>query len=574
MKTLKGVSAAAGIVKGLVCVYSTETDTPVPYYFIKKTSLKNELDRCQFAFETSREKMRTMINNARSKSGPDAADILSAHLAMLCDDNLYTKVTGLISSKLINTEHAISSVFDEYIEKYHSQTGHFGELIHDFIDTRNRLLETLGTGTGKFKCSIGCDTAVIIAAKRLTPSMVLQIPRERVLAFITEKGGFTSHATILARSYGVPIIFGITNVEKELNCGSKVIVDGSLGKVVIAPDTETESYYDKKMETIQKQKYICGINKELATQTKTGIRIFLKLNISTPDEFGFAKELNHEGIGLLRTEFLFTGRKTPPSEDEQFELYSKVFSKETKNTITVRLLDIGPDKMPSYLSLPSDIAPGAELRGALAVETFPKLYTSQIKALLRANKNSNLRILYPMVSDLNDLKVFRSILQSSIRDLTKEKKTFDVNSVLEGVMIETPGAVMMIQEILKQVDFVNIGSNDLLQYTLASTRGNIASEKRYHICHPALIKLIKVVADAALKQGKEACLCGEIAAFEEFYPILLTLGLRYFSVTPSKFNDIKCKLLHLDTKNFNKMLDDYYSSVSREDIEKYFEKFI
>ncbi|MFH1415666.1 MAG: phosphoenolpyruvate--protein phosphotransferase [Elusimicrobiota bacterium] len=518
--------------------------------------------------------MEEMTQLADRQLDKEARDIFSAYLSFLNDGGLYRKISGLIKTKKINAEHAVNDVFEEYIKGFEKKDKHFRELANDFIDIRNRIIGAFNLETGKFKCAIGEKDPVIVASKRLTPSMVLGIQRENVLAFVTEQGGFTNHATILARSYGVPNIYGI-NVTDNLDCGMNVIVDGSLGKVIISPDEKTSHYYDRKIKAIEQKKTLCLVKKDLAPRTKGGERIKLKVNISISEELHAIREMPHDGIGLLRTEFLFVQRDKAPSEDEQYTMYKSILEENPGKPVSIRLLDIGLDKKPLYLKMPDKITRDIELRGAVAVESFPDIYLSQMKALLRAGAGmTNLQLLYPMVSDLYDLETFRNIIREAGKILKKEKAEFNNENIKEGVMIETPSAVMMAEELLNEVDFVNIGSNDLLQYSLAAFRGNSMVEDRYHILHPTLVKMMDIIARAGRKFKKEICLCGEIAFFEEFYPLFLQMGLKSFSVAVSKFSDIKCELLNLHIPRNKDMLKEFYKIHSKESISEYFMKKI
>ena len=568
MKKLKGTSVAPGISRGTVCLYLGERERTLPHYLISSGQIPKELERLQRALKAAGKRMEEMVQAARRQLDKEASEIFNAHLSIITDRELFRKISQLIRRRRVNAEHAVNDAFEDYIKKYENKELHFRELIHDFADVRNHILGAFNGETGKFKCPIGEREPVIVAAERLTPSMVSNISRENVLAFVTKQGGFTSHATILARSYGVPVIFGI-DVENNLDCGMKAIVDGSLGEVIVSPDRKTGEYYSRKVGKREKRKSFCDLKKELSARTGSGRRIKLKLNVNTPEELEYAKELSYDGIGLLRTEFLFRGEEVP-SEEEQYLLYRAILQGEAGRPVAVRLLDIGRDKLPSYFKLPDQNGLDLGLRGAMAVETFPEIYLTQAKALLRANLGSNLQLLYPMVSDLEDLKTFRGILLKAKKALRKEHVRFNSGDIKEGLMIETPSAVMMAEELLKEVDFVNIGSNDLLQYTIAASRDNLLAENRYHILHPALVKQLEIIARAGKRVKKEVCLCGEIASFEEFYPLLLGIGLRSFSVAVPKLSDIKCELLHLGLSLGKGQVKDFYKVKSKEEIDKYF----
>lgn len=250
MKTLKGIPVSSGFALGTICLYSGELEGALPHYGIMPENINAEKERLIKAFEVASGQMQDMVKKARDGGDRQAVEIFNTHLMILNDVSLKGKIQGLIESNAINAEHAVNDVFEEYISRYEKMEGHFRELTHDFIDTRNRVLGTFNLGLGKFKCPVGDTKPVIVAARQLTPSMVLNFQKENVLAFIAAEGGITSHATILARSFGVPIVFGI-NVGKELDCGVQAIVDGSLGKIITDPDTATLEYYGKKIEGVK-----------------------------------------------------------------------------------------------------------------------------------------------------------------------------------------------------------------------------------------------------------------------------------------------------------------------------------
>ncbi|MGA2089964.1 MAG: phosphoenolpyruvate--protein phosphotransferase [Endomicrobiales bacterium] len=572
MQILKGTPIASGIAHGMVCCYLTISEETLPHYTLSPGDVPQEIERFRSALNRAQEEMRQMIRVTEASKDSKAADIFNAHLLILGDEGLSSKVIEFITTKFVNAEHAVNDAFEEHISRYGALEGHFKELTHDFVDTRDRILQAFGHDAGHFKCDIGSRNAVVIATKRLTPSMVLTIPRGRVLAFVAEEGGITSHATILARSHNVPIVFGVP-VGAELDCGMSVVVDGSRGEVVIDPDKKTTDYYDKKIDSVARKKSECLIAGDAAAATKSGKRITLKINLSTPDDLALAHDLPHDGVGLLRTEFLFMQKDREPNEDEQVRTYQSILDAFKNKPVTVRLLDISSDKLPPFLRLPEGINADMELRGAMAVEVFPDLYITQVKAILRANTHGNARLLYPMVSDIGDLKTFRAIVRQAKALLSHEKKTFN-STFTEGIMVETPAAVLMIDQLLKVVDFINIGSNDLLQYTLAASRGNALAEARYHILHPAVVKLLLMTAAAGRRAKKEVCLCGEIASFEEFYPLLLDAGISSFSVSPAKFGDIKCDLMHQNIPRGRKLLTDYCAAKSKHDADKFFTQFL
>jgi phosphotransferase system enzyme I (PtsI) len=380
------------------------------------------------------------------------------------------------------------------------------------------------------------------------------------------EGGYTSHAAILARSLDIPVIFGI-DVKKELSYGVHAIIDGMTGKVIVSPDEATQKYYDRKVRQYRLRKQYCEVRSHLKSKTKSNVRIILKVNISNPGEMDLLEGFNHDGIGLLRTEFLFLNREDAPSEEEQYKMYKNILQKAESKPVIARLLDIGSDKLPRFINLPEQTNPDLEIRGARAVEYYYDIYFTQAKALLRAAKHSEMKILYPMVSDMSDLSTFKTLISDAKKKLKNESQQFCM-SVKEGIMIETPAAALLADQLLCKVDFANIGSNDLLQYTLAASRGNPIAEEKYHILHPAMVKLMQITIRAGKKFNKEICLCGEVASFEEYYPLFLKLGLRCFSVAAMKFPAIKCDLMHMAIGSSSSFIRKVYSAPSKKSLDK------
>ena len=567
MKILKGVTANSGLAKGISCLYTEKIEENIPHYVIEKDRVDKEISRLKEAYDKAKDVMKEVLVASEKMFGKAGDEIFKAHIMILDDKALYNKIVELIRKKLVNAEHAASDAFNNYLEKLEGEQSHFTELAHDIIDVRNRLFASFGGISGHFECPIGERQPVVVASKRLTPSMVLNIPRGRALAFVTEEGGLTTHATILARNYGVPVVFGI-DVENHMNCGDKVIVDGSSGKVIINPDEGTHKYYSNKIEKASKKKALCQVKIGEPTATRKGLRVKLKANISTPSGIELLKNMHYDGVGLLRSEFLFVNKDKPPSEEEWFRSYREVIESVEGRPVVIRLLDVGGDKLPGYLQLPQQENPDLGIRGARAVDLFYNIYLSQMKAILRCSAYGDLGILYPMVSDLSDIESFRKILKKTKATLRRERTKF--KDVREGIMIETPAAAIMADRLLKNVDFANIGSNDLIQYTLAASRGNRLVEKRYHILHPSLVKLMEFIVKAGNKYKKEICLCGEIAGFEEFYPLFLNIGLRSFSIAAAKLEDIKCQLMHV-TKTRKDFMEHFYKMSSKEDIDNFFE---
>jgi len=569
VKTLKGITAVSGIARGIVCLYNEKIEENIPHYGIEKERVSGEIARLNKAYAKAKVAMKDVLGISEKMFGKAGDEIFKAHNMILEDRSLHEGIIKLIKDNLINAEHAAIDVFDSYTKQLEGQKSHFAELTHDIVDVRNRIISSFSAISGHFECPTGERQAIVVVSKRLTPSMVMNVPKNQALAFVTEEGGLTTHATILARNYGVPIIFDI-DVENNMSCGDRIIVDGIQGKVIINPDKETDAQYSEKIKLLSNKKAVCQAQVAKPAKTKKGLRITLKANINTPDEAELLKHVHYDGVGLFRSEFIFGSKSTPPTEEEWVKAYRDVFERVEGKSVVVRLLDIGGDKLPGYLHLPQQENQDLGIRGAPAVNLFYDIYFKQLKAILRASVYGDLRILYPMVSDISDIETYREILKAAKSQLRKEKIKFKSN-IKEGIMIETPSAAIMADRLLEEVDFANIGSNDLIQYTLAASRGNQLIEKRYHILHPSLVRLMEIIVNAGKKHKKEICLCGEIADFEEYYPLFLNIGLNSFSVAATRLEDIKCHLMHTKKidKNFVKR---FYKARTKADIDKFFTK--
>ncbi|MBN2407601.1 MAG: phosphoenolpyruvate--protein phosphotransferase [Elusimicrobia bacterium] len=577
MKILKGFSAAPGIARGIVCVYSHKLHEAVPHYNIPKKQTENELKRLDNAFREARKKINVMLNISEEIFGAEGKKIISAHIAVLNDAGLRKKIEDFIVNNGINAEHAVQDVFDDYIGKLTGHGMHFEEISHDIKDVKDRLLESFGLESGAFICPAGEREAVVVASDRLTPSMILGMPRENILAIVTRQGGYTSHATILARSLDVPVIFGI-DVEKELACQCSVIVDGMIGKVYVAPDEKTVKLYDKKEKLRDERKYLCRVKSRHPAQTGEGERIRLKVNISTLGELQLLKEyvindleenISYDGIGLLRTEFLFMKGSRAPTEDEQVSVYKSVVDSARGKHVVIRLLDLSPEKTPAYIAENPEAYSALGVRGAAAAEMHRELYVEQVRALLRTAEYGDIKILLPMVADENDIDTYTGLIDEASASLSGSGKKFRKPDI--GIMFETPSSIILADSLYRKIDFANIGTNDLLQYTTASSRDSMISQQRYHILHPSVVIMIKMLTDAGKKHGKETCLCGEVGTFENYYPVLLDAGVRSFSVPVTKYDDIKCELLHISSADYAGEAERYLENRTREAQDRFFE---
>lgn len=568
MKTLTGRTVVSGIAMGNICTLFSEEEKDVPHYKISKNNIDNEVKRFEKALEATKQKLKQYIAESGNNFDKKATKIFESHLEILKDEELYRLIKNIIKNRKINVEHAIFDVFEDFIKNYQNKNLHFEEISHDFKDVRNNLLDQLNGRFENISCPIPDRDPVIIAAKRLSPYMLSDLSQDNILAFITEDGGFTTHASVLAGSLGIPFMFNVP-VTTNCNCNDYAIVDAIDEKFILDPDQKTIEDYKKKQA-----EYKRNISKyeELSTQpaeTNDGQKINLEVNINLPNEIDLLENHNFDGIGLLRTEFLFMDKSEPPSLDDQFKVYKHAAQAVNNKPVTIRLLDIGADKTPHYLDLPEQKNPDMGIKGARAVDHFKDVFETQVEALVKASQYGNIRILFPMVSDVYDIQTFKNLVERVEKETGQERS----GSIPMGAMIETPSAAMLIDEILEIVDFINIGSNDLLQFTLAASRENPDVYKRYHSIHPALLKLIQRIVKAAKKHGKNASLCGEIANYAEGYPLFLDMGIRSFSVPVSKHTIIKHKISEIETGKITGTLDRFLKARSKGEIDELLDRY-
>ncbi|CAK0779159.1 Phosphoenolpyruvate-protein phosphotransferase [Gammaproteobacteria bacterium] len=562
MKVLSGIPVSSGVAKGTVCLYVNNESDSIARHTLLDDQISLEINRLREGFEKTKSTILEVINASEKLKDNQTIEVFNTYIMILDDCGLIEKISDFIKNKKVNVERALHHIFSDYIALYENNNIRFKNLAHDLIDLESRILASFGEVPGHFKCATGENQAVVVVSQKLTPCMILTIPRENVLAFVTEEGGYTNNATILARSFNIPAIFGI-DVKNNFKCADQVIIDGFSGKVFLFPDEKTENYYSRKIEQLR------TINQAIIPLTKVDVKMDLKLNINTPQELDIIKKFNHDGIGLLRTEFLFLKERQPPSEEEQFEKYRSIIEGLNGKSATIRLIDIGSDQMPLFFALPEPLHPDLGINAARAVENFYEIYLTQAKALLRAAKFGDLRILYPMISDCADISTFRSLVSEARRLLWHEKK--DAGQIKEGIMIETPAAAFLSKELLKEVDFANISSSDLLRHTLTASHGIPPVEKKYHILRQSLVKFLDIIVKAGKLYNKEICLCGEIGSFEEYYPLFIKLGLRNFSVPVARFPYLRCELMHLNISKSD-ILRKFYSIRTKADIDKFLMK--
>ncbi len=499
--------------------------------FSKKdvANTEEEVSRFHAAVATSKTELQAIREMAERELGADKAAIFDAHLLVLGDPELLGPIEDKIKSENVNAESALKETADMFVAMFESMDNEYmKERAADIRDVTKRVLSHL-LGVEIPNPSM-VQEEVIIVAEDLTPSDTAQLNRNYVKAFTTDIGGRTSHSAIMARSMEIPAVVGAKEVTTRIQNGDIIIVDGLSGDVHINPTPELIAEYEQKAKDYEAQKAEWAKLVNEKTVSKDGHHVELVANIGTPKDIKGVIDNGGEGVGLYRTEFLYMGRDNFPTEDEQFEAYKAVLEGMEGKPVVVRTLDIGGDKELPYLKLPHEMNPFLGYRAIRLCLEEQDMFRTQLRALLRASSFGNLKIMFPMIATLGEFRSAKAILMEEKEKLVAEGVAVS-DSIEVGIMVEIPSTAVMADLFATEVDFFSIGTNDLIQYTMAADRMNERISYLYQPYNPAILRLVKQVIDAAHKEGKWAGMCGEMAGDEIAIPLLLGLGLDEFSMS-------------------------------------------
>ena len=530
----KGIAASKGYAIGTVFLQEHEeiviTDQKVTDVAAEKEALQKSLDASRAQLEKIKEK-------AATEMGEEKAAVFEAHITLLDDPEFTGAMAMEIESNSINAMKAVDNVTNMFVSIFESmEDAYMRERAADIKDVSKRIIANLaGKSADAFAIT---EANTVVVAHDLTPSDTAQLDRSKVVGFITNIGGRTSHAAIMARTLEIPAVLGLGDITSVVKTGDKIIVDGITGDVIINPSEDVIAEYEAKKEKFKEEQEELKKLIDVKTTTKSGKRVEVCGNIGQPEDVLGVIANGGDGVGLFRTEFLYMDRDNAPTEEEQYESYKFVLEKMEGKQVVIRTLDIGGDKTLPYLPLPEEMNPFLGYRAIRLCLDRKEIFKVQLRALLRASVYGNLCVMFPMISGLEEFQNAKAVVEECKAELRAEGKEYS-DSIQWGIMVEIPAAAVYADELAKHVDFFSIGTNDLIQYTLAADRMSEKVSYLYNPMHPAVLRLIKMTIDGAHKHGKWVGMCGEMAGDEAAIPTLVEYGLDEFSMSATSILNAK-----------------------------------
>lgn len=526
METLKGKAVYKGIALGKISVLR-KTENVVKR--VKIEDVDTELQRVEAAKAQAIEQLGKLYEKAVKEVGEASAAIFEVHQMMLEDLDFNEAIENIIRTQEVNAEYAVASTGDSFSEMFASMDDDYMKARSvDIKDISERLIQNL---TGNGENGLDFTEPVIVVADDLTPSETVQMDKEKILAFVTVHGSTNSHTAILARMMNIPALIGVEMNLEDMRTGTEAVVDGFTGEFILSPKEEVKAKARKKLDEEHEKRSLLLELKGKENITLSGKKIEIYANIGSAADVGYVLENDAGGIGLFRSEFLYIGRNELPGEEEQFQAYKQAAQNMAGKKVIIRTLDIGADKQADYLNLGKEENPALGYRAIRICLTRTDIFKTQLRAIFRASSYGQIAIMYPMITSVEEVKKIQEIVQ----EVKKELRDCEIpyKDVEEGIMIETPAAVMISDELAELVDFFSIGTNDLTQYTLAIDRQNEKLDAFYNPHHKAVLKMIQMVVDSAHKAGKWAGICGELGADPELTETFVRMGVDELSVAPS-----------------------------------------
>ena len=536
MMIYEGKSVFEGIAIGPLYIYKKEMQSVKR---VKVEDTEAEKVRYKEARDKAIEELKALYDKAVIEVGESGAEIFEAHQLMVDDEDYIESAEGIIDTENVNAEYAVAQTGDNFAKMFSEmEEEYFRGRAADIKDITERIINALcGGSLGGIKS----DEPVIVVADDLAPSETVQMDKSKILSFVTVHGSANSHTSILAKTMGIPAVISCpVPLSDEVN-GHMAIVDGYESKIYVDPDEDVLVAKRKLLLEEEKKKNLLDTLKGKENVTLDGHKINLYANIGDIKDLGLVLQNDAGGIGLFRSEFIYLGSNDYPTEEEQFQIYKQVAQTLAGKKVIIRTLDIGADKQADYFKLPKEENPAMGLRAIRICLSRPEIFRTQLRAILRASAFGKISIMFPMIISVEEVKKIKEIVESVKKELDNDGISYDKDIEL-GVMIETPAAVMIADDLAKEVDFFSVGTNDLTQYTLALDRQNQSLDDFYNPHHPAILKMLKMIVDAAHKHGAWAGICGELGADLKLTKEFLAMGYDELSVSPSRILPIRKKI--------------------------------
>jgi phosphotransferase system enzyme I (PtsI) len=534
---LRGTPVSSGIAQGKAFVLACSDQAAGPLRSVSAAQLPEEIQRFDAALARAEAELAALSQTVGERLGRDEGDIFVAQMLVLRDPSFHQQVTAILREQLVNVEAALSDVIERVSRRFDEiPDAYLRERAADIRDVGRRVLEALLESADGEHLRI--PEGSVVVADELLPSVTANLELGRVRGFITHRGGRFSHSSILARSMGTPAVTGISQAPQAIRTGDQVIVDGVTGVVFVNPEARVRQEYDRLEQEFRS--YRQGLDQILdqPSVTTDGTAICLLANVSKYPDTEAAFLYRAEGIGLYRTEFGFSVRNSFPTEDEQYEFLAKAAQRLHPRPVTLRLLDLGGDKQLPYFPQPSARNPSLADRGVRLLLKHPALLQTQLRAFLRVSADHPVQVLLPVVGGVSEVRQVKAVIEQVKQQLAAEGQRFNAN-VPVGAMIEIPSAALLADALAAEVDFFSLGTNDLVQYLLAADREDEGPDPYYQPMHPAVLRLIKSLAEAAERTNRPLTICGEMAGEPRYAELLLGLGLRRFSVAPGEILPVK-----------------------------------
>lgn len=543
MITLRGIPASPGVAIGPVWLY--QKAQLAAYEEQSRLTVEAERRRFDDAVEQARRQLDMLYDKTVQEAGEAAAQIFDIHKMMMEDLDYLESVEDNITSQLYTAEHAVACTGQEFAEMFAAMEDEVMQARSaDVRDITQRLLQVLTGGQSQT-----LERSSVICAHDLFPSDTMQLERGLIMAFVTELGSHVSHSAILARTMGIPAVVGVSGLTEALSgAAGTIVVDGSRGLVILNADQQTLADYTARREAYLQERMGLDAYRDRPSRTRDGLELEICANIAYVTDADNAAAVNADGVGLMRSEFLYMNADSAPDEETQFAAYRAVLEKLNGKRIVVRTLDVGADKVPSWLPLPPEENPAMGWRAVRMCLDHQDMFRIQLRALLRASYYGRLAIMFPMIGDLNQLRRAKALLEESRRELEKEQVPM-AEKIEVGMMVEIPSAAILADQFAPEVDFFSIGTNDLTQYTLAADRLNDKVADLFDSAHPAVLRLIQHTAQAAVAHGIWCGICGESAGNEELLPFYIKAGIGELSVVPGKVLELRRALSNIDSSS-------------------------